>query len=48
MQLVERKDGSGLIAALEILKASPKVSKLIEKGETSQLLEKLRDRRNSY
>ena len=41
MQLVERKDGSGLIAALEILKASPKVSKLIEKGETSQLLEEV-------
>lgn len=41
MQLVERLDGTGLIASLEVLKASPKISKMIEKGETSQLLEEV-------
>ena len=37
MKLVERQDGKGLVAALEIMKASPKISAMIEKGETSQL-----------
>ncbi|MDX1632390.1 MAG: PilT/PilU family type 4a pilus ATPase [Thermoanaerobaculia bacterium] len=37
MQLVERKDEPGRIAALEIMRASPKISKMIEKGETSEL-----------
>ena len=32
MQLVERSDGSGLIAALEVMKSSPKIAQLIEKG----------------
>ncbi|MFN7962924.1 MAG: PilT/PilU family type 4a pilus ATPase [Thermoanaerobaculia bacterium] len=41
MKLVEREDGSGRVAALEILKTSPKVAKLIETGETSQLLEEI-------
>ena len=41
MKLVEREDGSGLVAALEVLKASPKVSKMIEKGETAGLLEEV-------
>jgi len=41
MKLVERQDGSGLIAALEVLKASPKIANLIEKGETSQLLDEV-------
>ncbi|HEX5761422.1 MAG TPA: PilT/PilU family type 4a pilus ATPase [Thermoanaerobaculia bacterium] len=41
MKLVGRQDGSGLVAALEIMKASPKVSAMIEKGETSQLLEEV-------
>ncbi len=40
MKLVERSDGQGLVAALEILKASPRMSQLIEKGETSQLCSK--------
>jgi twitching motility protein PilT len=41
MKLVERRDGSGLIAALEVMKTSPKIAQLIEKGETSQLHEEL-------
>jgi twitching motility protein PilT len=41
MKLVEREDGEGLVAALEVMKASPKISKMIEKGETSQLLEEV-------
>jgi twitching motility protein PilT len=41
MKLVERQDGSGLIAAVEILKASPKVAHAIEKGETSSLMEEI-------
>ena len=41
MKLVERMDGAGMVAALEILKASPKVSKLIETGETSGLMEEV-------
>ena len=41
MKLVERSDGQGLVAALEILKSSPRLSQLIEKGETSALLEEV-------
>ncbi len=41
MKLVERQDGSGRVGALEILKASPKVSKMIETGETAQLIEEI-------
>ena len=41
MKLVERKDGAGRVAALEILKSSPKISNLIEKGETAALLEEV-------
>jgi twitching motility protein PilT len=41
MQLVERQDGSGLIAALEIMKSSPKISALINKGETAKLHDEL-------
>jgi twitching motility protein PilT len=41
MKLVERQDGSGLVAALEIMRGSPKIAKMIEKGETSQLLEEV-------
>ncbi len=40
MQLVERADG-GRVPALEILRASPKISKMIEKGETAALLEEV-------
>jgi len=41
MKLVERSDGEGLTAALEIMKVSPRVAQLVEKGETSQLLEEV-------
>ncbi|MFN7939988.1 MAG: PilT/PilU family type 4a pilus ATPase [Thermoanaerobaculia bacterium] len=41
MKLVERKDGEGLVAALEIMRNSPKIAKLIEKGETAGLLEEV-------
>ena len=41
MKLVERQDGSGLVAAMEIMKASPKVAKMVEKGETAGLLEEV-------
>jgi Tfp pilus assembly ATPase PilU len=41
MKLVERADGEGLTAALEVMKVSPRISQLIERGETSQLLEEV-------
>jgi DNA repair exonuclease SbcCD ATPase subunit len=41
MKLVERQDGNGLVAALEILKTSPKMAKMIEMGEISGLHEEL-------
>ncbi len=40
MKLVERAEG-GRVAALEILKSSPKIAKMIEKGETTALLEEV-------
>jgi twitching motility protein PilT len=40
MQLVQRADG-GRVPALEIMKASPKIAKMIEKGETAALLEEV-------
>src|SRR5262245_43123765 len=41
MKLLPRQDGQGRIAALEILRASPKLSKMIEKGETADLHEEV-------
>ena len=41
MQLVERKDGEGRIAALEILRATPRVAQLIEAGDTAALHEEV-------
>jgi twitching motility protein PilT len=41
MKLVEREDGNGLVAALEIMRGSPKIAKMIEAGETSALLEEV-------
>ncbi|HEX5719118.1 MAG TPA: PilT/PilU family type 4a pilus ATPase [Thermoanaerobaculia bacterium] len=41
MKLVERQDRPGLVAALEIMRASPKISNMIEKGETSGLHEEV-------
>jgi twitching motility protein PilT len=41
MKLVERADGSGRVAVLEIMRTSPKIAKMIEEGETSGLHEEL-------
>jgi len=41
MKLVNRKDGSGRVAALEVLRASPRIADLIEKGNTDGLLEEV-------
>ncbi|MEM6454963.1 MAG: PilT/PilU family type 4a pilus ATPase [Acidobacteriota bacterium] len=41
MKLVQRKGGDGRVAALEILRNSPKIAKSIEKGETSELSEEV-------
>src|SRR4029079_8334248 len=41
MKLVERVDGKGLTAALEVMKVSPRIAQLIEKGETPNLHEEL-------
>ncbi len=41
MKLVERADRSERVAALEVLRTSPKIAKMIEKGETAELLEEI-------
>ena len=41
MQLLQRQDGTGLVAALEILRATPRICELIERGETGRLLEEM-------
>src|SRR3954468_491500 len=41
MKLVERADGQGRVAALEVMRASPKINRMIEDGETSGLLEEV-------
>jgi twitching motility protein PilT len=41
IKLLERSDGSGRVAALEVMKASPKICKMIEQGETSQIAEEI-------
>ncbi len=41
LKLVERSDGAGLIAAVEILRSSPRVSKLIMEGSLDALEEEL-------
>lgn len=40
-QLVERADGGGLVAAVEVLRDSPRVSKLIKDGNISELQEEI-------
>ncbi len=40
-QLVERADGGGLIAAVEILRDSPRASKLVKDGNISELQEEI-------
>ncbi|MDH3283498.1 MAG: PilT/PilU family type 4a pilus ATPase, partial [Acidobacteriota bacterium] len=41
LQLVERQDGSGMVAAVEILRESPRISKLIKEGNISELQEEI-------
>ncbi|MEM9558452.1 MAG: PilT/PilU family type 4a pilus ATPase [Acidobacteriota bacterium] len=41
MKLVKRRDGEGRVAALEIMRNSPKIAKMIERGETSEMREEL-------
>ncbi len=41
MKLVEKKDKQGRVAALEIMRGSPRIAELIEKGETTSLHEEL-------
>ncbi|MEW5806769.1 MAG: PilT/PilU family type 4a pilus ATPase [Acidobacteriota bacterium] len=37
LNLVERKDGKGLVAAVEIMKATPRIQKLIEEGNIVEI-----------
>jgi twitching motility protein PilT len=41
MKLLERQDGKGRVAALEIMRSSPKISKMVERGETAELHEEV-------
>jgi twitching motility protein PilT len=41
MQLIERSDGKGLVPVIEVLINSPKIAKLIETGETKEILEEM-------
>lgn len=41
MQLVPRADGTGMIAAVEILRKNPRVSKLISDGKTAEIHEEM-------
>jgi twitching motility protein PilT len=41
LQLVEKNDGSGLVAAVEILRESPRISRLIKEGNISELQEEM-------
>ena len=41
IKLLRKPDGKGRIAALEIMRNSPKIAKMIEKGNTSELHEEL-------
>ncbi|MDH4067087.1 MAG: PilT/PilU family type 4a pilus ATPase [Acidobacteriota bacterium] len=41
MKLVARQDGSGQVAALEIMRSSPRICDLIEKGQTEPLTEEI-------
>lgn len=41
MKLVARQDGGGQTAALEIMRSSPRIANLIEKGETEPLIEEI-------
>ena len=41
MKLVQRADGGGRVAALEIMRNSPKIAEMIEKGDTTHLHDEL-------
>lgn len=41
MQLVEKADGSGMVAAVEILRDSPRTSKLVKEGNITELNEEI-------
>jgi len=41
MQLIERIDGQGRIPVIEILVNSPKITKLIEDGQTNEILDEM-------
>jgi len=41
IKLVEHADGKRRLAALEIMRISPKIAKMIEQGETSEMLEEI-------
>ena len=41
LQLVERADGSGMTAAVEIMRKNPRISKLVGEGKTAELHEEM-------
>jgi twitching motility protein PilT len=41
MKLVPRADGKGRVAAIEVLRSSPKITKLIEEGKTGDITEEV-------
>jgi twitching motility protein PilT len=41
LQLVERADGSGLVAAVEILRDSPRIAKLVKEGNIQELQDEM-------
>jgi hypothetical protein len=48
MKLVERRDGKGLVAAVEILRSTPRVSKLIFDGNLEALQEEIENSVSYY
>ncbi|MCZ6727910.1 MAG: PilT/PilU family type 4a pilus ATPase [Acidobacteria bacterium] len=48
MMLVERADGKGLVPALEIMRATPRVAELILKGDTAALQEEVENSVSYY
>jgi len=48
LRLVERTDGSGLVAAVEVLRASPRISKLIMEGTLDALEEEIQNSVSYY
>ncbi len=41
MQLLEKQDATGRVAALEVMRATPRICELIDRGETGKLLEEV-------